>query len=707
MTVKRTAEAVLLLAALSAGSLAAQAERGPERRVAAVRFRGNRALDDYALSISIATSASNWTYGWPLLRALKIGVRRVFDEVEFRRDVLRLQLLYRQHGYFEARVDTVVRRGDDAVRVTFRIAEGPPVVVDSISIGGLDGVVPKRRLLSRIPLEAGKPFDRFLFEASADSIVLALRNLGYPFATIFRNYTVDRATRLARVEYEVVPGPHARIGEIAIEGSRAVSRRTIRRSLAIREGDEFDQDALYESQRSLYQSDLFRFANVALAPDSVVRGADSLVVVRVQVAEGPRTRMRAGAGYATIDCFRTQATLAAHNFMGGARRLDLAARVSKIGAAYPADLGLRNTVCSELSGDRFSDTLNYVASVTLTQPALFARRTAISLTAFAERRSEFRAYERIGVGTAASVSFGVGRHLPVIFAYRLTRGRTNAEPATFCTSFDRCEQSAIAQLSQTRRKATLGLTVAEAHTNSPIDPTDGYAYSLEALYASPAINSQIAFDKVVAEGMLYHTLRRGWVLAGRVRGGVIRVGTSVVNDTTIRFVPPEERFYAGGPTTVRGFGRNQMGPVVYVGDSATIDPVSKRVTTCFRCRASPLGSAAIALANLELRFPSPVWPSRFRLAAFVDAGELWEQTEDQGLLPGGLRVTPGVGLRITTPLGPMRFDVAYNDYPGQPGQLYVIDGTGLDLVPAPYPGAPRGDTFFSRLKLHFSVGQPF
>ena len=706
MTVKRTAEAVLLLAALSAGSLAAQAERGPERRVAAVRFRGNQALDDYALSISIATSASNWTYGWPLLRALKIGVRRVFDEVEFRRDVLRLQLLYRQHGFFEAGIDTVVRRGDDAVRVTFRIAEGPPVVVDSISIGGLDGVVPARRLLGRIPLAAGKPFNRFLFEASADSIVLALRNLGYPFATIFRNYTVDRATRLARVEYEVVPGPHTRIGEIAIEGSRAVSRRTIGRLLAIREGDEFDQDALYESQRSLYQSDLFRFANVALAPDSVVRGADSLVVVRVQVAEGPRTRMRAGAGYATIDCFRTQATLAAQNFIGGARRLDLAARVSKIGAAYPADLGLRNTVCSELSGDRFSDTLNYVASVTLTQPALFARRNAISLTAFAERRSEFRAYERIGVGTAASVSFGVGRHLPVTFAYRLSRGRTNAESATFCTSFDQCEDSTIAQLKRTRREATLGLTVAEARTNSPIDPTDGYAYSLGALHASPVINSQIAFDKAVAEGMVYHTVRRGWVLAARVSGGVVRVGTTVVDTSVIRFVPPEQRFYAGGPTSVRGFGRNEMGPVVYVAQDTATDTLTGRLQ-CIGCRASPLGSSAIALANLELRLPSPVWASRLRLAVFVDAGELWEQTENSGLVPGGLRITPGIGLRIATPLGPMRFDVAYNDYPGQPGRLYVINGTGLDLVPAPYPGAPRGDTFLKRLKLHFSVGQAF
>ena len=706
MTVKRTAEAVLLLAALSAGSLAAQAERGPERRVAAVRFRGNQALDDYALSISIATSASNWTYGWPLLRALKIGVRRVFDEVEFRRDVLRLQLLYRQHGFFEAGIDTVVRRGDDAVRVTFRIAEGPPVVVDSISIGGLDGVVPARRLLGRIPLAAGKPFNRFLFEASADSIVLALRNLGYPFATIFRNYTVDRATRLARVEYEVVPGPHTRIGEIAIEGSRAVSRRTIGRLLAIREGDEFDQDALYESQRSLYQSDLFRFANVALAPDSVVRGADSLVVVRVQVAEGPRTRMRAGAGYATIDCFRTQATLAAQNFIGGARRLDLAARVSKIGAAYPADLGLRNTVCSELSGDRFSDTLNYVAAVTLTQPALFARRNAISLTAFAERRSEFRAYERIGVGTAASVSFGVGRHLPVTFTYRLTRGRTNAESATFCTSFDQCEDSTIAQLKRTRREATLGLTVAEARTNSPIDPTDGYAYSLGALHASPVINSQIAFDKAVAEGMVYHTVRRGWVLAARVSGGVVRVGTTVVDTSVIRFVPPEQRFYAGGPTSVRGFGRNQMGPVVYVAQDTATDTLTGRLQ-CIGCRASPLGSSAIALANLELRLPSPVWASRLRLAVFVDAGELWEQTENSGLVPGGLRITPGIGLRIATPLGPMRFDVAYNDYPGQPGRLYVINGTGLDLVPAPYPGAPRGDTFLKRLKLHFSVGQAF
>jgi outer membrane protein assembly factor BamA len=200
------------------------------------------------------------------------------------------------------------------------------------------------------------------------------------------------------------------------------------------------------------------------------------------------------------------------------------------------------------------------------------------------------------------------------------------------------------------------------------------------------------------------------VVALRVRGGVIRPRSAFVAGTSIRFVPPEERFYAGGPSSVRGFGRNEMGPLVYVTDSMVLN-ASTGDSIPLDVRTSPVGSYALALANFELRMPSPVWPSRLRLAAFVDAGELWDQTAGT-LLPAGLKVTPGVGLRIGTPLGPLRLDVAYNDYPRQNGPLYLVSQTPtgalqLKLEQENYPGPPRGGGFFQRLQVQFSVGEPY
>jgi outer membrane protein assembly factor BamA len=164
---------------------------------------------------------------------------------------------------------------------------------------------------------------------------------------------------------------------------------------------------------------------------------------------------------------------------------------------------------------------------------------------------------------------------------------------------------------------------------------------------------------------------------------------------------------------VRGFSRNAMGPVVYVtSDTAGLTTdAGGNVIACDGCRTSPLGASAVALGNVELRLPSPVWSSRLRLALFVDAGQLWRQTDDRGLVATGLRFTPGMGVRFVTPLGPMRFDVGHNSAPGQCGPVYLISGPPdarelnrvgtADLC----PGRPA--SFMRRLKFHFSVGQAF
>ncbi len=165
------------------------------------------------------------------------------------------------------------------------------------------------------------------------------------------------------------------------------------------------------------------------------------------------------------------------------------------------------------------------------------------------------------------------------------------------------------------------------------------------------------------------------------------------------FVPPDERFYAGGPNDVRGYNRNELGPVLYVISSDSVHHLpGGPVPDSTAVRVSATGGTRLGIANLELRVPSPFLPNRVRLAGFIDAGMLWEASEQPSL-----RVTPGVGLRIASPLGPIRFDLGYNRYKLQAGPLYEVTRTGdLNLISESFVKSRA-----SRWTWSFSVGQAF
>ena len=164
-----------------------------------------------------------------------------------------------------------------------------------------------------------------------------------------------------------------------------------------------------------------------------------------------------------------------------------------------------------------------------------------------------------------------------------------------------------------------------------------------------------------------------------------------------------QRFYAGGPNDVRGYRRNELGPVVYVVDSASVvdsngmlDPAALQ-----NARVEAVGGNMLAVGNVELRIPTGIWP-RLRLALFIDAGSVWVR-DPAALAPFRLRITPGVGLRLNTPLGPARLDVAYNPYDFPPGRLLGSTPSG-DLVELSDDFQRARNRNFT---IHVSVGQPF
>jgi outer membrane protein assembly factor BamA len=690
----------------SASAVVAQDSLIQRPLIKGLTFRGNRGLDDYTLAISIVTTNSSWWVRSPLVSWIGMGQRRYFDEREFRRDVLRLKLLYSQAGYPDAVIDTTVRRDDSEVQLAFHIVEGLPIRVTELAVSGVEGIVDSGALRRQLPLEHGAPFNRLLFGAATDSIHAALQDRGYPFAEVFRGFSVDRDERRASVTFDVVPGLQATYGPLEIQGTERVTAGAVARMVPMRPGRQYRRRDLIDAQRDLYASGAFDYVDVRLADSAGAGGTDSTVRAVVRVREGSFYRVRAAPGYGTQDCFRVLLGLSAANAWGNLRRLDVTARFSKIGTGDPFGWGLENSLCRALQDDDPERrALNYNVSANLSEPALFGRSVGGALSVFAERRSEIEAYVREGFGVEASLTFRLVRAVPVTVSYELGRATTKASPASTCFYLNVCRADDIAAYQQPRREAILGLVVLRNRQNSVLNPTRGNFTSAEIRWGSTLLgaDSLAAFTKLQGQHARYHRVGRGAVLSWRVAAGTLLSSGVRVEGEQQFYVPPEQRFYGGGATTVRGYGQNELGPVVRVIDSVP-EGDGVRVDTL----SSASGGTDHVLANVELRAPLPGSGGRVEGALFVDAGQVFDRKDDVTDQPG-LRFTPGIGIRFVTGIGPIRFDVGYNGYSPRAGPLYVEQANG-DLTPDPTNPtyAPeRPSSLLSRLRLHFSVGQAF
>ena len=705
---------LLCLAALTATTVLSAQDQ--ERVVRGLRFEGNRAHDNVTLSSVIATTnSSRWATLW-VVRWIGLGEKRYFNEVEFRRDVVRLILFYRQSGYMNAVVDTSVRRTPRDVYITFRIHEGEPVRVERLDITGVDGILNLGKLKRDLPLRVGDPFNRFLLQASADTIVNRLRNSGYPYAEVLRNFDSEAGNLKASVELDAEPGPRMRVGEVAIQGLEDIDTGTVRRVMSVRPGHLFKRDALYQTQRDLYGIGVFNSVNVQLV-DSIPpsEAADSTVRVAIQLREGPRHQVRTGAGYGTYDCFRVQSGWTAHDFLGGARRLDLSGRVSKLGAGTPPRTTGFNQFCNPFAGTWTIDTLDYTFGATVRQPAFLSRTHLLTLGFAAERRSEFGIYTRQAIGGNVDMTFNPRGRLPVTLGYSYSVGHTTASDAVFCSVFRLCDEPSRNFLRNPRQFGAVSVVVVRSRVNALLDPSEGSLLTVSFLNASRLFGSQppYEFNRGEAEYAKYHPIGRSTVFAWRVRGGVILPKNIDLAGQNVSYVPPDQRFYGGGPTSVRGYGRNELGPRVYVvsdtiSGAQTLpngEKVFQAVTT------APTGGNTTLIVNAELRVPSPIFSQRMRLGLFVDGGQVWERG-DEILRISGMRFTPGMGVRFSTPLGPVRVDAAYNGYPLERGPLLYQPGPTdppgpIVVIRDEYPPLQAPKNFWKKVVVQFSVGQAF
>jgi outer membrane protein assembly factor BamA len=679
------------------------------KHITGVSFVGGEPFSGDTLKTLVATKPTRCAFlGIPHLCIAGLGrEEHRLDPETVRRDVNQLTLFYRAEGYFGTRVEpTVEPRGADEVRVTFVVQRGEAIILDALEVTGTEGVISPDSLSASLPLKPGQLFDLGEFNASADYVMQELHKRGHAYAEILRNYSVDTVDNRAIASLQAIPGPSVTVDSIIVVGADHLGRANAIRQLTFRPGDLLQLSELAESQLNLYSLELVQIAGVSVAADSMQKpppNDSSTATVIVSVAEAPVHQADAAVGFGDVECLRTEASWLNRSFGGGARRLSFSGSVSKIGLGGRTESALGKSICRAFRTDTvIQSKIDYRFATDFTQPYFLSPRNQVGLNVFAERQSEPGLFSREVRGGRVALTRRLARRSSATLAFDIERGSTITTPAIYCAAFLVCQIGIADSLARSRFRNAVSLTAAHDRTDSPIDPTNGFNATSTVAVAAKQLGSDIRFFRWTGQGAVYHEVQPGWVTTLGIRFG--NFFHSATLDPTRNFLPPQERFFVGGTNSVRGFDRNALGLGVYVID--TIKTTESGDTIFDGTRFVATGGTALAVVSAEVRFPSPILSEFMRLALFVDAGALGTQSL-WNLSPNERKVTPGAGLRLKTPVGPVRVDVAYNPYGATKAPLLFNDIRSQTLTRIRDDFKPGDGSFFNRIHITLGLGQAY
>jgi outer membrane protein assembly factor BamA len=624
-----------------------QVTTGRKHRVTEVRVEGNRYFSEARLLAGI-----------PVKEARPFS-RGQYSNKLVKQSVTEIATVYSNAGFESAQVTPHVIDREPNIYVTFKVAEGRQTLVEDLHIEGAKSLeLSELQSGKQFNLEAGFPFSPARLNQDRDHVVATYLDRGYPLVTF--NSTVERLPKdpyRVNVTYVINEGPQVRVDNVLITGNRHTRTRYIARTVAIAPEEPLSQSKLLTAESNLYDLAVFDWASVGPKKPITNQTQDDVVA---KVHESRRNSIKYGIGF--------EYDKRAGNVPSGTVALP---------GLPPIGLGTTHFVTSEETffsprgsveyirrnlrglGETFSISIlaarldqRLLASYTQPQFRETNWRTLVSFSA--ERNSQNPVFTaRLATGTLQ-------------FERDLTRDKTKTLQLRY--QFQRTTLSNLLVpelvLPQDRyvRLSSLGASFIHDKRDRPLDAHRGMWDTIDLTLNPSALGSNVDFGRLLVRRAIYIPFKN-YVWANSLQVGVAKAFAG-------SRVPTSERFFSGGANSLRGFPVNGAGPQRTV--AVCSDP--NVLSTCSNTQV-PVGGNGVVVFNSELRFPLPIIQN-LGGAVFYDGGNVYDHFRFNRLVDGYSN-TVGLGVRYSTPIGPLRFDVGrlLNPVPGfRPTQFFFSLG---------------------------------
>ena len=642
---------------------------GDRHKLKHIEITGNRYFDAATLRERMYLQTASWLrrrYGLYSERLLQQDEDNIAD-------------LYRANGFPDVMVTHPPvqdnyggEHGNLAVEI--QVNEGPQWLVNQLTIEGVSGD-DEAYLRSIVRSNQGQPYSAANIAADQDTILGYYYNNGYPDAQFESSQDPAAAPNRVNLHYRVVSGERQFVRGTLVRGLETTKPSLVASRISVAPGDPISQSRIAQSQQRLYDLGIFSKVETALQnPD----GKEESKYVLFHLDEARKYSFNFGVG----------AELA--RIGGGTNSLDYPAgtagfspRVS-LGVSRINFLGLGHTVNlqTQVSTLRQRALASYLApqfegheNLALTFSPLFD--DSRDVRTFAARRWEGTVQLAQKLSRANSIQ------------YRYTFRRVTLDKNSL-----KITPQLIPLLSQPVRVGLIGSSFIQDRRDDPVNSHRGMLNTVDLSYAYKGFGSETDFTRLLVRNATYYPIGKDIVLARSLQFGYIQRWGGLPE------IPLSERYYSGGASTNRAFPDNQAGPR---------DPLT----------GFPIGGSALIFHSTELRFP--LFGDSIGGVLFHDMGNVYSdvtsisfRVHQRDLQDFNYMVhSIGFGIRIRTPVGPIRADISFSP---NPPRFFGFNGTLDDLLKVP-PDQPLCSTQapspmcskqrINWFQFHFSLGQTF
>ena len=550
---------------------------GRQITIDTIVFRGNKGLTDAQLKDAMETKERQYF----ILRG-KVQRQRLDTDID------RIIAVYNDNGYIQARVestDVAIDRERARATITIVVVEGPQFKVGEVQITGVS-LLPEREILRQIKFKSGDVFSVSKVRDSVQGILNLYSTIGRASADVNPKRDQPPGTNVINVTFEITEGPEVYVERINITGNVRSEDKILRRELPLHEGDLYTLQNKERARQRLVNLGYFENVTVTTQP-----GSDKTkIVVNVDVVERATGIFSIGGGYSSVDSLVGTIDLAQRNFLG--RGWEVAIRIRAGARTQQGTIGF-------------------------TEPWLFDRPLSAGFDIYKSVR-DYTDYKYDTTGLNLRLSHPFEEYWRWLLGYRLSRD----------------DVSSISAFASPEILAQEGITVTSALSGSLTRdsrdviaaPTKGAQTVLTLDFAG--LGGDAKFIKATALQTYFKSIWFDHIIGMRAEGGY---GFGWANEP----LPLFERFFLGGPNSIRSFKYHGLSP---------------KDDTGFKT-----GGTSEVLGNVEYIVPLPF---AFRVVAFFDIGQVFGFGTPFDITD--LRKAAGGGIRWQSPFGPIRVDYGFN-----------------------------------------------